>query len=285
MNLQVEKAILQTEAELSRINLILDKLLWEAQTNRRTQNVIRNSLVAPIFVEIDEFVKKFQLTFEESLSTIIDEELSLTRFGDGEFKLLLRSDYNLAFQRNEPGLQSGLKQVLEEPVEGLLVGFPYIYRDQHWQEVWSDVWFSLKPFLDNHTRFANSHISRPIFFQYMGEKGVKMWRNVWEKKKVTVITGENSRFEAIPELFDNVSSLERIDSTPTNAFNDLSNVLSKVANDTSDILLVSLGPAGTVLSHQLAKQGRRALDIGHISDSYINVFKGGKWPEKKPVAK
>lgn len=58
-----------------------------------------------------------------------------------------------------------------------------------------------------------------------------------------------------------------------------------IAERDSDIFIVSMGPAGTVLSHQIAATGRRALDIGHLSAAYLNVMKGQGLPERSPLVR
>jgi hypothetical protein len=91
----------------------------------------------------------------------------------------------------------------------------------------------------------------------------------------------------LPQLFDGVASFERLDSLPVDAFSDLPRLLNVIPKKTSPdtLVLISLGPAGTVLASELCRVGIRALDIGHISDSYQTVFEGKAWPESKPVKK
>jgi hypothetical protein len=108
---------------------------------------------------------------------------------------------------------------------------------------------------------------------------------VWAGKKVRVITGKGSRFELIPALFDNVAAVEFTYSTASNGFEDLNRLKDDLASTNDELYLIALGPAGTVLAAELARAGKWAIDLGHISDSYENVFKGAVRPELKPVAK
>jgi hypothetical protein len=57
------------------------------------------------------------------------------------------------------------------------------------------------------------------------------------------------------------------------------------AQDPDQLFLMSLGPAGTLLTAWLARMGRWAIDIGHINNSWANVFAEGKWPESMDVRK
>jgi hypothetical protein len=129
-------------------------------------------------------------------------------------------------------------------------------------------------------------VSRPIFFQFLRQDGVKLWRNVWDGLDTCVITGRGSRFELIDPLFDNVGAVTSVYSTPRDAFADLAPLMEElVKGPTHDLYLIALGPAGTVLAAMLASEGRRAVDVGHVSDSYLNVFNGEPWPESKKVTR
>ncbi|WP_231445202.1 GT-D fold domain-containing glycosyltransferase [Brevibacterium zhoupengii] len=260
---------------------ISSKLLWESQTNRHTQNVIRNSSMTRIFEEIQTTVDTKQLSFLDTVNSLRDRQISFSRFGDGEIRLMLRPQYNLKFQKNSPQLAESLRAVLADQTGQLLVGFPHFYREQHWSEVWSDVWDQFRQLIEHRGVYGNSHVSRPIFFETLGQAGLDAWREVWNGKSVTVVTGRGASFDLVPELFSNATSAAIIESRPENAFSDIDRLLTRLEQDSSELILISLGPAGTVLSHRLSSIGRWAIDIGHISDSYRYAFNSGDWPEKQ----
>lgn len=47
-----------------------------------------------------------------------------------------------------------------------------------------------------------------------------------------------------------------------------------------DLFLIALGPTGTVLAARLHHRGFRALDIGHLNNSYDTVFLNQMRPEQ-----
>lgn len=255
------------------------KLLWEARTNRHTQNVIRNASMSEIYSEIQALVTDKQRGFIDTVNSIREGRKSFARFGDGELRLMLRPQYQLKFQRNSVELSNALKSIFTDAPSNLMIGFPHLYREQHWSEVWSDIWRDLAPFLECIQEFGNSHVSRPIYFESTGDKGLNAWRQLWNNQSVAVITGRGSTFDLVPELFSNTRSTSIIGSVPENAFQDLQRVQDMAEDADADLNLISLGPAGTVLAHKLAKQGRWAIDIGHISDSYRYAYNNGDWPE------
>ncbi|WP_198142013.1 GT-D fold domain-containing glycosyltransferase [Leucobacter komagatae] len=239
--------------------------------------------------QLEDMLNRQQLDFTETLERIASERLSFARFGDGEFKSMLRPSYNLRFQPGSPELAAELRSVFTDPHEDsrCLVGFPTLYRDLHWSRVWIDIWPEVRQLIHPSQVFGNAHVSRPILFQTLGGTGVSLWRSVWHGRKVVLVTGKNSRMTLSPELFDNVSEVTRIDSVAVDAFSDLPRVLGKIASfrDKDHLFLIALGPAGTILASKLAKLGEQAIDVGHISDSFETVFQGAEWPEKKPLTR
>lgn len=274
---------LPASADTAGIEKALKGILKELQTQRRTLEAIRIAATAEVVGTVQSFVHDRQLDMFETLEMLATSDMSFARFGDGEFRLLVRPDFNLRFQDNSPALRDALGQVLSSQDESLLVGFPQLYRDAHWSGIWAELWSDLQPYLAGDQQYGNSHVTRPVAFRSLGERGVALWRQVWDGKRVGVVTGEGSRFDLIPELFDNVASTTTFSSTATNGFEDLDRVRAEVLASDVDLVLIALGPAGTVLAAQLAEAGRRSLDIGHLSDSYANIFSGAPRPESKPV--
>lgn len=239
--------------------------------------------------EIEQVLAERQLSFARTLELIAQDRLSFARFGDGEFKSMLRPSYNLRFQPGSPELARDLKRVFRESQDDsrCLVGFPTLYRDLHWSRVWIDIWPEVRPLALAGDRFGNAHVSRPIAFQTLGQKAVDLWREVWAERNVTVITGQNSRMTLLPELFDCAGSIDQIESLAVDAYSDLDRVAQEVERRRGQdrLFLIALGPAGTILTSRISALGEQAVDIGHISDSYETVFKGAAWPEKKPLTR
>lgn len=81
-------------------------------------------------------------------------------------------------------------------------------------------------------------------------------------------------------LFDNIAEATTIYSKSTDAYADLDNVIAQCkAQKNIDMFLVALGPAGTALAYRLSTMGFRALDIGHLNNSYDNALLNAPRPE------
>ncbi|MGO2938844.1 MAG: GT-D fold domain-containing glycosyltransferase, partial [Glutamicibacter arilaitensis] len=262
---------------------LLKQVIAKLKRNRKELSAIRTATSGRYMDEVAEVYAHQVLPFKESLEMLAESDASLSRFGDGEFRLMLRSEFNLNFQINSKELQYQLRDVFETQSSDLLIGFPFLFRDAHWSNVYAELWPSLKPLISPQQRFINAHITRPRAFETLGQQAVDLWRNVWDQKDAVIVTGEGSRFDLIPELFDNLGRVDFVHSTPMNAFADLERVVAETQKKNPDLVIISLGPAGTILAKLLSEQGIRALDIGHLSSSYLNVMQGHARPERTPA--
>lgn len=264
---------------------LLKQVIAELKKSRNELTAIRTATTGRYMDEVAEVYAHQVLPFKESLELLATSNASIARFGDGEFRLMLRPEFNLGFQSNSKELQYQLREVFETQSEDLLIGFPFLFRDAHWSNVYAELWPSLKPLVNPQQKYINAHITRPRVFEVLGQEAVELWRKVWDRKDAVIITGEGSRFDLVPELFDNLKTADFIHSTPKDAFTDLERVVSETLEKNPDLAIISLGPAGTVLAKKLSERGIRALDIGHLSSSYLNVVQGHARPEHTPATR
>jgi glycosyltransferase family protein len=83
-------------------------------------------------------------------------------------------------------------------------------------------------------------------------------------------------------LFRNARSIKRIVCPPKDAFSNYSDIFNVVkTHDTSNLILIALGPTATVLAYDLSLCGYQAVDIGHIDIEYEWFLQ--KVEEKCPV--
>lgn len=286
---QQQAQLAEEQARLADDRKALRDIRWELQQQRKYLDVIRSALASQTHSEVSSFCNDHRLSLEQTMKVLVSERISFTRFGDGEFRMMLRPEYNLSFQPSSPGLADDLRDVLlfsDYDPEVLMLGFPFVYHDLHWSGVLMDVWPDLKPLLREDLTYGCSHVSRPIFFEHFGESGVDMWRELWADQRVCVVTGRESRFALIDPLFDNIQESRYVYSEAVNAYADLPRLMEELEReDPEQLFLVSLGPTGTLVTAYLARMGRWAVDVGHISTSWAAVFDDGAWPESTPLTR
>ncbi|QRQ80003.1 GT-D fold domain-containing glycosyltransferase [Glutamicibacter protophormiae] len=278
-----EVAKLREENQIARKEL--RTLRNEVSSTKSIVDSVRKHVQSNLYQEIRETLGGRQKSAIETINFLAMNNVSFARFGDGEFRLMGHADQDISFQNNSDELRQQLINVVNSKDENLLIGFPQIYQDTNWSSLWAEIWNDVKHLVPKDRIWGNAHVTRPFVFKKYGSEAVDAWRSVWENKSICVITGKSSRFELIPDLFDNVSSVSRLDSVDMDAFHDIERIVAHAELMEVDIFVIALGPAGTVLAYELAKRGIRGLDIGHLSDSYLNVFHNAKRPESKPLSK
>lgn len=226
------------------------------------------------------FMKGRQLSMLDTLKALAGKNLSLSRFGDGEITCLI-TDHGFDFQEHSWKLMNELRDICRHN-RNTLVCFPGIKpEDPFWNSFWSASWKKCKVFLDDQFVIGNSMVSRIDIFNFHGQEAVTLWKDLWDGKSVCFVSGKNSRFDPEHILFSNIKSGSLILSENRNAYSDIDRVFeSCMAIPDTDIFLIALGVTGTILSSRLAGAGKKALDIGHLTNCYDQVFLGKPVPEK-----
>lgn len=247
---------------------------------RLNLDTLRLMAVEPIYADLRSFMHEHCLDFTGTMERLGQQDIGLARFGDGEFKVMLRADGNHKFQDVVTGLQDEMRDVIANDLgDRLLVGLPHLFNNPFWSNIWANYYPELRQMFGTESSYGCAHVTRPVYFQLCGGQAVTAWRKVWDGMNAVVVTGQDAKFDLVPELFDNLNGAEFIRGPNTNAYVELNKLEQAAVATKANVVLISLGPAGTVLAHRLARAGVHALDIGHISASYKNVFHGGKRPE------
>lgn len=158
--------------------------------------------------------------------------------------------------------------------------------DFHWQtQAWPRIYPALQPVIGNSVTYEQAQVSRPVYFSRYGAEALEKWRAIFEKRNIIFVYGAGSRFTKSPDLFGSCSSSIDIHSMPTNAFDDIPRLIEIITekSNSDSLVLIALGPAGTILVHKLSQLGLQALDIGHLSASYEYWAHGSLPPEQLPV--
>jgi len=218
---------------------------------------------------------------DETIIKIITEKTSISRFGDGEFRLTL-PDYALVFQDGGEEVRKRLKEVLKSEEKSHLVCLPFGHFNdfdlptKYWWYKFLNVYGNkISPFIPVQKTYGTTFISRfYIGFSDKSEKRIKkivsLLKKIWENQDVLIIEGQFSRLGVGNNLFDNAKSLQRIICPPKNAFSNYNEIFEATKKYGKDkLILLALGPTATIMSYDLAKEGLWALDVGHIDIEYM----------------
>lgn len=229
-------------------------------------------------------------TVEETCEKIITERVSVSRYGDGEFQIILGAAKDV-YQDDDEKLGQRLQEILKADLDTHVVALAddygcmegrceankngtrkymtYEKRMQHYQ------------YIDMKKQYYNAYISRPYVIYPLDERekaadrfnGLK---RIWEGQRLLFVEGDCTRMGVGNDLFGNAESIERIIAPNKNAFTVYDEILLSVLElaDKEQLILIALGPTATVLAYDLAKEGYWAIDIGHLDLEYEWYLKG-----------
>ncbi|AYE39026.1 DUF1792 domain-containing protein [Companilactobacillus zhachilii] len=235
--------------------------------------------------------------FENTVDYIIDNEVSVSRFGDGEFKWIFQNRENGNFEINSPELARALERTLQTKKEKLLICIPDVFSGltkynskakEFWGLCLGRYGMSWVDKIAMDYEYGDTQFTRP-YMDYQDKTGIKvkfdLLKRIWENRDVLIVEGTKSRFGIGNNLLSNTKSTKRILAPEVNAFekyDDIKNEILKNIDGTSNTLvLLSLGPTATVLASELTDYNIQAIDIGHLDIEYSWFLMGAM--DKVPV--
>lgn len=250
-----------------------------------------------IFEQIDKLAHKYIdkdrpipniLTPTQTIQMIAEKSLSVARYGDGEFSMMLKHS-DTSFQKNNAELGKKLMETFIHPMANVLICIPKVFDwkdrillNRTGRRFWSrylkrqnDDFYSL---MKLHPVYGDSRISRPYIdtlkIGYNYRKNTEYFeyvKKLWAQKDVLIVEGNLTRFGVGNSLLDNCRSIRRILCPAQECFNRYDEIKSSVLQiNNVDLVLIALGPTATVLVNDLAKDdyGIQCIDIGHLDIEY-----------------
>ncbi|WP_166667242.1 GT-D fold domain-containing glycosyltransferase [Companilactobacillus nuruki] len=228
------------------------------------------------------------MDFDTTIKKIIDEDLSVTRFGDGEFRFLLSMDLGNTFEINSVRLSNQLNRVLEYNDKKLLICVPSVYLNLSNMKLSNKVFWEreVSIYLKKYYKYLNSNylygdafFTRPyqgyLFSHREVERRFNCIKKMWENRDVIMVEGEFTRFGVGNNLFKYAKSVRRIIAPSTNAFEKIDDIYNVIKDEVLSnphhrpLLLISLGPTATVLTPRISVELHvQAIDIGHLDIEY-----------------
>jgi glycosyltransferase family protein len=216
---------------------------------------------------------------DETLDKIINDKCSVSRYGDGEFNIMIgKSQF---FQKYDNDLRLRLIEIIKSQGKNHIVCIPDVFDNlKRFTEDSKKYWIRYLSFnrnkiywkLDLKKEYYDAMVTR-LYMDYKDKRKAEerflKFRMLWEGKEVVLVEGEQSRLGIGNDLFDNASLIKRIICPAVNAFEKYDEILAAIKkHDKSKLILIALGPTATVLAYDLSLMGYRALDIGNVDIEY-----------------
>ncbi|USS84721.1 GT-D fold domain-containing glycosyltransferase [Fructilactobacillus myrtifloralis] len=223
-----------------------------------------------------------------TIQKILDEHLSVSRYGDGELNWMVGNDDQTSFEIQSDQLQRRLQEIISSNLQHHIVTLPMALKtldDTTFKSIYfwekqllknGSKWFK---YIDPQKTYYDTNITRPYIDKKNKQTTGQIFRlllQIWSQRDVLIVEGTKTRFGVGNDLLKNARSIRRVECPPKNAFENYETILktvTKVARP-NDIILVALGPTATVLAYDLCKQGLQTIDIGHADIEY-EWFKQG----------
>ena len=257
------------------------------------QNLKYYYLYLSTFFQRSHFHKVKIKSLEETIDDILIHKKSISRYGDGELRMMLNKG-KIVFQQESPELSKRLREIISSDLDNLIIGLPGPLCSVK-TETLDSKYFWLKfinlhgnlisEYLDPIRVYGNAGISR--FYLGLKDKRIsahilEKLKQIWDKKEILIVEGELTRMGLGNDLFENAAGLRRMVCPAEDAFTKYDDILEAAKkHGKGRLILIALGPTATILSYDLAKSGYWAIDIGHIDVEYMWML--SKAATKVPV--
>ncbi|MDR2848226.1 MAG: SP_1767 family glycosyltransferase [Bacteroidales bacterium] len=218
-------------------------------------------------------------SIDETVQRIIDTRCSVSRYGDGELRLIGKE--GIGFQQSSNNLAEKLATVLQSREEGHIVCIPDIFTQLNRYRWKAAAFWKTNLYLSGYLwdtyltagyRYYNAFMTRP-YIDWRSKSQSATWfhllKKIWQDRNIIFIEGARSRLGTGNDLFDGAKSIRRIICPSVNAFSRYNEILHVALGVDDDALfLIALGPTASVLAYDLFKAGRQAIDCGHVDIEY-----------------
>lgn len=232
----------------------------------------------------DKYVPFYKsITFlnpEETFNHIIDNNLSIVRFGDGEFSLIRGASvyFNDWHQKYNKKLREALLKTLASQKPSVLLCFPEEYLKKTKQELikegkgseypyWINSKMILHNYLDTKKMYGSSFAFYPKLNTGIDYSKLKKYLN---SKHVIIITSNTARFADI-HLGKTTHLIEAPKSDSFDSIPSLKKILEHTLVENNipkeeALVMVSMGPAAKAMVNDLVDEGLVVWDAGQFFD-------------------
>lgn len=200
---------------------------------------IRDKFIILNNIRVDKFNKKPKIEYtDETINFLLENNCSMSRYGDGEFSLI--SGESLKFQPYNKELATKLKNILISDDKNIIIGIPYAinaldsytYKAQkYWGKYLNLNRNKIYKLLDMEKQYFDTQVTR-LYMDTSDKLKVRdrfnKLKKIWYRKTIVIVEGEKSRLGVGNDLFSNANSISRIICPSIDAYNKYNDILKEI---------------------------------------------------------
>ena len=269
------------------LNYLSKHSLWD----QREEDIIylTNKILDDAQYEFDltdgNSIKPKILDGDDSFELIMKTGKSFVRTGDGEVKLMMGMDQ--PFQIYESELADGLRKLLSEKNDNLLVGInrnyyiPGYVRDfsPFYRRNGYDYRQYYKKILNPEIIYIDATLTGFQFGTHKEKSTIdryEKWKNAFKDKNIVIVCGEGVLDKLQYDVFEKAKSKKYIYGPSKNAWSKKNSLIAQIKETTynESIIVFILGMAGKVMAAELTEEGYVCWDVGHLAKYYDAFMRG-----------
>jgi hypothetical protein len=199
----------------------------------------------------------------ETLDAVLSGK-SLTRYGDGEFRLALGGSKNVS-QIAHPVLKRELCEILVTPQEFCLVAIPDMNPKSPKWWFWKKYLHAYPRLLNERMTYYSQFITRPDSAPAIDiPEFYDRMENLWRDEEVVLVRGSERSLVEGRGPMTSARLVHTVMCSRRDAYAEIDRVEKDVLALNVNRVLLCAGAMATVLTYRLAKRGLHAIDLGHI---------------------
>lgn len=217
---------------------------------------------------------------EQSVFGKLKQGYCLSRFGDGEFKMVRAGSDISRLQKYDKELKRRLLRVFLNPLSNLLIGIPNPLCTRPYVEGFYrrfDEFILNKP-AKTESVFVSSFFTRPSLVNLDSNSYFERVKNIWRGREVVLV---NFNFDLLNHFLFCDSVCDFIEISRRNCFSRYKEIVTScyMFCGKDKLFLISAGPVASCLAYDLCEVGEQAIDIGQLAFEYV-LFKEEPSPER-----
>lgn len=184
---------------------------------------------------------------------------SISRLGDGEFKLIVGQGY--VREPANPRLAHELARVVQTPNPGCIVGIPRLVPSSPKIGNWLQRIDRYLPYLTEGTTYYSAFISRPDSAPWINRpKFAKTMQKLWLDRKVAAVCEPTSSL--LRMLSHGAASVHHIPCPSEQAYSLIDLFEKAILEARPQVAFLACGVTATCLANRMAKHGVQTIDLG-----------------------